>query len=38
MLRDNVVGEGYHGVEAEQHEQSFDETSHNRTVYTEAGR
>ncbi len=45
MLRDDVVDERYHNVEAEQHEQPFtnvdgcrpvavNEASHNRTVYT----
>ncbi len=45
MLRDYVVDEGYHGIEAEQHEQPFayedgqrsvarKEAPHDRTVYT----
>jgi hypothetical protein len=39
MLRDDVINEGYHGVEAEQHEQSLNEAPHNNAVYTtEAGR
>ncbi len=42
MLRDDVIGERYHGVEAEQHQQPFtdgdsplgEKTLHNKAVYT----